>query len=233
MQTAINQWLELISASVATNIWLGPVLALVAGILTSFTPCSLSTVPLIIGYVGGMSGKDTRKAFWLSVVFSIGMAVTFTVLGSLAALLGKLFLGTGSWWYIFLGVLMLLMTLQTWEIFNFIPSSHAISKNTRRGFTGAFFTGILGGFFSTPCATPVLIALLAVVAQEGDILRGILLLLVYSLGRSFLVLITGTSVGFVQRISSSEQYGSVSKVIRITLGAIIAMLAFYMFYLGL
>lgn len=128
---------------------------------------------------------------------------------------------------------MLLMALQTWEIYNFIPSSYAISRNTRRGYTGAFLAGILGGLFSTPCATPVLIALLAVVAQEGDILRGILLLLVYSLGRSFLVLLTGTSVGFVQKISSSERYGSASKIIRITLGAVIAMLAFYMFYLGL
>lgn len=233
MQTTVNQWLELISASVASNIWLAPVLALAAGILTSFTPCSLSSIPLIIGYVGGVSGKNTTKAFWLSAVFSVGMAVTFTVLGSSAALLGKLFQGTGSWWYIFLGILMLLMALQTWEIFNFIPSSYAISRNTRRGYTGAFLAGIFGGLFSTPCATPVLIALLAVVAQEENILRGVFLLLIYSLGRSFLVLITGTSVGFVQKISSNEKYGGISKIIRITMGAVIALLAFYMFYIGL
>lgn len=233
MQETINQWLELISLTVASNVWLAPLLALSAGILTSFTPCSLSTIPLIIGYVGGASGKDTKKAFWLSVLFSIGMAVTFTALGSMSALLGKLFGQTGSWWYVVLGILMLLMALQTWEVFDFIPSSYAVGKNKRRGYTGAFLAGILGGFFSTPCATPVLIALLAVVAREGSILRGILLLLVYSFGRSFLVVITGTSLGFVQKIASSKKYGSASKVIKIVMGAVIALLAFYMFYLGL
>jgi len=140
--------------------------------------------------------------------------------------------GTGSWWYLFLGILMLLMALQTWEVFNFIPSSYAISKNTKRGFVGAFFAGVLGGFFSSPCATPVLIALLAIVAKEGSLLWGILLLLLYSLGHSFLVLIAGTSIGFVHKLSASEKYGRVSKMLKIIMGILIMLIAFYMFYLG-
>lgn len=91
---------------------------------------------------------------------------------------------------------------------------------------------ILGGFFSLPCATPVLIVLLAIVAKEGNLLRGILLLILYSLGHSFLLLIAGTSVGFVQRLSSSGKYGEVSKILRILMGVIIMLIAFYMFYLG-
>ncbi|HEY5586239.1 MAG TPA: cytochrome c biogenesis protein CcdA, partial [Ruminiclostridium sp.] len=161
-----------------------------------------------------------------------GMAATFTILGTAASLLGKLMQGTGSWWYILLGILMLLMALQTWEIFNFIPSSYAISKNTKRGFAGAFFAGVLGGFFSSPCATPVLVVLLAIVAKGGSLLWGILLLLLYSLGHSFLVMIAGTSVGFVHKLSSSEKYGGVSKILRIVMGILIMIIAFYMFYLG-
>ena len=173
MASAANQWLQSLSASISANIWLAPLLALVAGIITSFTPCALTSVPLVIGYVGGRGEEDTKKAFRLSVVFSIGMAVTFTILGTVASLLGRLMQGTGSWWYILLGALMLLMALQTWEIFNFIPSSYAINKNTKRGFMGAFFAGVLGGFFSSPCATPVLVVLLAIVAKEGSLLWGI------------------------------------------------------------
>lgn len=232
MNTVINQWLEAISAAIATNMWLAPLLALFAGILTSFTPCALTSVPLIIGYVGGTKEKDSKRAFWLSVVFSAGMAATFTILGTAASLLGKLMQGTGSWWYILLGILMLLMALQTWEIYNFIPSSYAISKNTKRGFEGAFFAGVLGGFFSSPCATPVLVVLLAMVAKHGSLLWGILLLLLYSLGHSFLVLVAGTSVGFVHKLSSSEKYGSASKILKIVMGTIIMLIAFYMFYLG-
>jgi len=228
----INQWLEALSAAISANIWLAPLLALLAGIITSFTPCALTSVPLVIGYVGGTGQRDTKKAFRLSVVFSAGMAATFTILGTAASLLGKLMQGTGSWWYILLGILMLLMALQTWEIFNFIPSSYAISKNTKRGFVGAFFAGVLGGFFSSPCATPVLVVLLAIVAKGGNILWGILLLLLYSLGHSFLVMIAGTSVGFVHKLSSSEKYGGVSKILRIVMGILIMLIAFYMFYLG-
>jgi thiol:disulfide interchange protein len=63
---------------------------------------------------------------------------------------------------------MILMALQTWGIFEIIPSSYLISKNTKKGFAGAFITGILGGIFSSPCSTPVLIALLAIVAGKGS-----------------------------------------------------------------
>ncbi|MCX7749134.1 MAG: sulfite exporter TauE/SafE family protein [Clostridia bacterium] len=232
MNGAINQWLESLSAAISANIWVAPLLALLAGILTSVTPCALTSVPLVIGYVGGTGQRDTKRAFWLSVVFSAGMAVTFTILGTAASLLGRLMQGTGSWWYIILGVLMLLMALQTWEVYNFIPSSYAISKSTKRGFVGAFFAGVLGGFFSSPCATPVLVVLLAIVAKGGSLLWGILLLLLYSLGHSFLVLIAGTSVGFVHKISSNEKYGNASKILKIIMGSLILLIAFYMFYLG-
>ena len=232
MDIVPNQWLESISAAISANIWLAPLLALLAGILTSVTPCALTSVPLVIGYVGGTGQRDTKRAFRLSVVFSIGMAVTFTVLGTVASVLGRLMQGTGSWWYILLGILMLLMALQTWEIYNFIPSTYAISKSTKRGFVGAFFAGVLGGFFSSPCATPVLVVLLAMVAKQGSLLFGILLLLLYSIGHSLLVMIAGTSVGFVHKLSASEKYGRASKILKILMGLFIMLIAMYMFYLG-
>lgn len=232
MDSITNQWLEWISSGISMNSWLAPLLALLAGILTSITPCALTSVPLVIGYVGGTGQREPMKAFWLSATFAIGMAVTFTALGTIASLLGRLMQGTGSWWYIFLGVLMLLMTLQIWEIYNFIPSSYAISKNTKRGFGGAFLAGVLGGFFSSPCATPVLVVLLAVVAKEGSLLWGIFLLILYSLGHSFLVLLAGTSVGFVHKLTSSNKYGQLSKLLKIFMGLVVMCIGFYMFYLG-
>ncbi|MEN8906068.1 MAG: cytochrome c biogenesis protein CcdA [Clostridiales bacterium] len=232
MNEAINQWLESLSSAISSNIWLAPLLALLAGLLTSFTPCSLSSIPLVIGYVGGTGQKDTKRAFKLSLTFSIGMAFTFTILGTLASLFGKLMQVTGSWWYIILGILMVLMALQVWEIYNFIPSSYAISKSTKRGFIGAFLAGILGGFFSSPCATPVLVVLLAMVAKEGSLIIGVFLLLLYSIGHSFLVVAAGTSIGFAKKLSSSEKYGRASKIIRIVMGTFVILIAFYMFYLG-
>ena len=165
-------------------------------------------------------------------MFALGMAITFTALGIIASLLGKLMHFTGSWWYIILGILMILMTLQTWEIFNFIPSTYLTSKNKKRGYLGALLAGMLGGVFSSPCSTPVLIVLLGLVASSGNIVWGIILLLLYSVGHSFLVLIAGTSYGFVQKISSSNKYGIISKILKYLMGALLLLIAFYMFYLA-
>ncbi len=224
--------LESLSELITKSGWLAPLLALLAGVLTSFTPCSLSSIPLVIGYVGGVGRRDTKRAFWLSVTFAAGAAVTFTTLGVIASLAGKLIGTSASWWYIILGTLMILMALQTWGIFEIIPSSYLISKNTRKGFVGAFIAGILGGIFSSPCSTPVLIALLAIVAGKGSILWGILLLLLYSIGHGILAIVAGTSTGFVQKLSSSDKYGKASTVLKLAMGTIILLIGFYMFYLG-
>lgn len=228
----INGWLDILSNMITDNIWVAPFAAILAGLLTAFTPCSLSSIPLVIGCVGGTVNRDTKMSFKLSIVFTVGMAITFTTLGTIASLIGRIMQFSGSWWYIILGVLMILMALQTWEIFSFIPSSYAISKNTKKGYLGAFIAGILGGLFSSPCSTPVLIALLAFVANTGSILFGIMLLLMYSIGHSVLVIIAGTSIGLVKSITNSQKYGKLNYVLKIIMGLLILILGLYMFYLG-
>lgn len=228
----IDQWLQSLSRLITESFWLAPLIAVLAGVLTSFTPCSLSTIPLVMGYVGGTKQRDTKRSFLLSVTFALGMAVTYTALGVIASTLGGMIGAASDWWYIVLGVLMALLALQTYGIFNFIPSTYLVSKNKKRGFIGAFLAGILGGVFSSPCSTPVLVALLAIVAGSGSILWGTLLLLLYSIGHGTLTVIAGTSVGFVQKLSASEKYGKLSKALNIVLGTLLLLIAFYMFYLG-
>lgn len=228
----VDAWLSEIAKVISSNMWLAPILALVAGILTSVTPCSLSSVPLIIGYVGGVGERNTKKAFLYSAVFSLGTAVTFVTMGIIATSAGML-MGTSSpVWYIILGTLMILMSLQTFGLFNFIPSINLVGKNKKKGIVGAFLAGILGGIFSSPCSTPVLIALLAIVAGEGKMLWGILLMLLYSIGHSALVMVAGTSVSFVQRINESNKYKTVAAVLKYVMGAAILLIGFYMFWLA-
>jgi cytochrome c biogenesis protein CcdA len=224
--------LQSISTLMQDNIWVAPLAALVAGVLTSLTPCSLSSIPLGISYVGAAEGKNTRRAFWLSLTFALGMALTFTILGTAAALLGRLMSGAGSWWYLVLGTMMLLMALQTWEVFNFIPSSSLLGSNKRRGYVGAMAAGILGGFFSSPCATPVLIALLTLVAGKGSLVWGVFLLLLYSIGHSILVVVAGTSIGFVKTLSKNPKYSTFSCIAKYGMGLVLLLMGFYLFYLG-
>ncbi len=228
----IDNLLNQISQVITQNIWLAPLLALAAGVLTSLTPCSLSSIPLVIGYVGGSGAKSTKKAFAYSIVFSFGIAVTFVILGIIATSAGKLMGRSSTIWYMILGILMVLMALQTWEIFNFLPSTNLLSKNRKRGFIGAFLAGILGGIFSSPCSTPVLIALLAIVAGKGNMMWGILLMLLYSLGHSALVIAAGTSFGFVQKINQNKRYQTTAKVLKIMMGTAILLIGLYMFWLA-
>lgn len=211
---------------------LAPFFALAAGIVASFLPCSLSTVPLIIGYVGGTGERDTKRSFLLSLTFAAGSAATFTTLGVAASFAGRMIGSGSSWWYLVLGVLMVLMAMQVWGIFTVIPSSYLVSMNKKRGFLGAFLAGVLGGVFSSPCSTPILVVLLAVVAGKGSALWGTLLLFLYSVGHGTLAVIAGTSVGFVQKLWRSGTYGKLSKIFTIVMGALILMIGFYMFYLG-
>lgn len=228
----IDIWLSQIAEAIGNNMWLTPLLALVAGILTSFTPCSLSSVPLIIGYVGGTKEKNTKKAFMYSLVFALGTAVTFIMLGVIATSAGKLMGTSSKTWFIILGVLMLLMALQTYGVYDFIPSVNLLSKSKKRGFAGAFIAGILGGIFSSPCSTPVLIALLAIVAGKGNLIWGIILMLLYSIGHSTLVIIAGTSIGFVQKLNGNDKYQKAGTILKIIMGTVIMFIGFYMFWLA-
>jgi cytochrome c-type biogenesis protein len=228
----MDRWLGVLGELITAHLWIAPLLAFAAGVLTSFSPCSLSSIPLVIGYVGGYAGGDTKRAFRYSLVFCAGMAVTFTALGTLASLFGKLMRGSGSWWYILLGTLMALMALQMWDIINIIPQAKIMGKSARKGYIGAAALGMLGGFFASPCATPVLVALLAMVAQGGSLPWGVLLLFLYSVGHSVLLLAAGTSVGLANGLASSSRLGRLGQVFKIAMGGAILLLSFYMFYLG-
>lgn len=228
----ITIWLDTLSQQIQGNVWIAPVFAFLAGVLTSFTPCALSSVPLIIGYVGSTGEKTTKKAFYLSLTFVIGSAITFTALGVVATTLGKLIGTQASWWYILLGTLMMLMALQTFGLYEIIPSSYLVSKSTKKGYIGALVAGILSGIFSSPCSTPVLIVLLTIVAEKGNMLWGLLLLLLYSVGHGILAIVCGTSVGFAQKISKNKKYEKISNALKILMGITITLIGLYMFYLG-
>jgi cytochrome c biogenesis protein CcdA len=227
----LNPILEFFADTLTTAGWIAPIFALAAGVITSFLPCCLSSIPLVVGYVGGV-GADTKRAFRMSVTFSVGMAITMTTLGVAAALLGRLMSFGGTWFYLVLGALMVLMSLQLFGVFEFVPSTYLTSKTNKRGYLGALIAGILGGLFASPCATPVLVVLLSIVATQGNIIWGVVLLLLYSVGHSVLVILAGTFVGFTRQITASPHYGRISKALNIVLGLLTLALGLYMFYLG-
>lgn len=227
MSSLINNF----SAFLSDNIWLAVITAFLAGIVSSFSPCVLSTIPLIVGYVGGYAGKDKKLAYRYSLIFCLGIIITFVLLGIASALLGKLFTGAGRWWYIILGAIMLLVGLQLIGVIEFGNNSCRV-PNRRKGIAGAFFLGILGGILSSPCSTPILAAILAFVASKGNILLGVIMLFLYSLGHCILVFMAGTSIGLVENISNSDKTKRIGRILKLVLAGIIFIAGFYLLYLG-
>ena len=108
----MNQILVNLSAMMRQGGALLPLIALAGGFLTSLTPCSLSSLPFVIAYIGGGEDQSRKRNFILSATYAVGNAITFGALGLLASFLGTLLNFTGKWWYLLLGILMLLVALE-------------------------------------------------------------------------------------------------------------------------
>lgn len=210
-----------------------PLIALLGGFLTSLTPCSLSSLPIIITYLGAGKKLDTAGAFKISLTYAIGNGVTLVALGVIAALLGRLVNFAGRWWYLFLGVLMILMALQLFGVIDVFGKLQQSGRRFEQKKGGAFVLGLLSGFFASPCATPVMIALMAMIGGTGSgIMTGILLFLLYAIGHGISVVAVGTSLGKFSFIQSGEGYQKFSVIINYIFGILVLGLGLYMLYLG-
>ena len=219
MTEIINTLTELMTE----NLWAAPLLSLAAGILTSFTPCSLASVPMLLACVGAVNA-DRKKAVRLSLSMAAGMAVTFGIFGSAASFIGHLLHEAEHWWTFLMGILMIFMSLQVFGIVNIIPHIHMSEHMTKKGYAGAFLTGAVGGVFASHCAIPVMVALLALVARLGrNAWWGVFLMVLYALGHSVLLVGTGIGYSYVDRLIKNPAYASVGVWLRRILGILILL----------
>lgn len=93
----------------------------------------------------------------------------------------------------------------------------------------------LGAGTCIPCKKmlPVLIAILTFVSGKGNIALGIIMLFLYSIGHCTLILVSGTSVGFVEALSNSNKSIFIGKVLKIVLAIIVLILGLYLLYIGI
>ncbi|MGG5463218.1 cytochrome c biogenesis CcdA family protein [Clostridium sp. B9] len=228
------EFLAYFNQVISDNTILAVILSFFAGVVASFSPCTLSSIPLLIGYVQGNGVKDDKKALRYSIIFSIGIALTFTSIGVITAIIGKAFLGAGKFWYIILALIMIVSGLQVMNIINIFGDKKDACKipKKREGFLEVFFLGIVSGVLASPCATPIMAAIIAFIAASGNLPLGVIMLLMYSMGHSILIILTGTSFGFVEKIAYSEKGQKVGNILKNILGVIIILVGFYLFYLG-
>jgi cytochrome c-type biogenesis protein len=221
-----------LSQSLSENPFLAYVGVFLGGILSSSSPCVLATIPLVIGYVGGYSEGDRRKAFLYSLTFILGLSITFTILGAIASLVGGLFGVISRSWYFIVGGIAVIIGLHLIGLFNWNLPVPVHLQPKQRGILGAFLLGIFFGIVSSPCATPVLALILTFVASKGEVAYGTSLLFVYALGHCALIFLAGTATGFAESFIKSKGISNMTTWGKRVGGVIVIFAGIYLFYLG-
>jgi thiol:disulfide interchange protein DsbD len=177
----------------------------VGGLLLAFTPCVLPMVPILSSIIAGQGGKvSTSRGFMLSLSYVLGMALTYTTAGALAALLGGQVQAIFQKpWIItlFAGVFVLLSLgmfgLYELQMPTAIQTRLANLANKQQGgtFIGTAVMGALTSLIVTTCVAPPLVGALAVIGQKGDVARGATALFAMSIGMGSPLLLVGASAG--------------------------------------
>jgi cytochrome c biogenesis protein CcdA len=229
----METFLSYLSQSLSENPFLAYLGVFIGGILSSSSPCVLATIPLVIGYVGGYSEGDRRKAFLYSLTFILGLSITFTILGAIASLLGGLFGIISRTWYFIVGGIAIAIGLNLIGLFEWNLPVPVHLQPKQRGILGAFLLGIFFGIVSSPCATPVLALILTFVASKGEVAYGTSLLFVYALGHCALIFLAGTATGFVENFVKSKGISNMTVWGKRIGGSIVVFVGIYLFYLGM
>lgn len=201
-----------------------------AGVISSASPCVLTTIPLVVGFVGGYADGDRRKAFLYSLSFILGLSLTFTALGAAAGLFGTLFGTFGGGWYVAVGLVALAMGGQMMGLYAIPWPVSPQYRPKQGGLIGAFLLGLFFGVVSSPCATPVLVVILSFVATQGQVLYGTALLFVYAIGHCLLMLVAGTSIGFVESFARARGIAHLSAWARRGGGLLVALVGGYLLW---
>jgi cytochrome c biogenesis protein CcdA len=229
----VETFLNYLSQSLSENPFLAYFGVFLGGILSSSSPCVLATIPLVIGYVGGYSEGDRRKAFLYSLTFILGLSITFTILGAIASLLGGLFGIISRTWYFIVGGIAIAIGLNLIGLFEWNLPVPVHLQPKQRGILGAFLLGIFFGIVSSPCATPVLALILTFVASKGEVAYGTSLLFVYALGHCALIFLAGTATRFVENFVKSKGISNMTAWGKRIGGSIVVFVGIYLIYLGI
>lgn len=211
----------------------GYFLVFFGGIVTSIGPCNVAMVPLIIGFVGGSHQVPKKRAFSISFVFTLGLAITFVILGMIAALVGGLLGGNMGIWYYLVAAVCFVIGLQMLGVINInMPSwfGGMREKIKAKGLFGALLLGLVSGLVASQCATPVLAAILTYVfAQKTSLVYGAVLLFIYSLGRGVPIVLAGTFTGVLKNLRIAGQW---STYMEKASGVIILLVGFYFLWIA-
>lgn len=154
------------------------------GIITFISPCLLPMLPIYITYFAGGGERSSRKTFCNACGFVLGFTLIFAAMGALAGTLGSFLSTHQTALNLISGAIVILFGLHYLGVLkvNLFRNSGRNMKGRDLGFFSAFLFGVVFSLGWTPCVGAFLGSALMLASQQGHVLEGMLMLLVYSLG---------------------------------------------------
>lgn len=201
------------------------------GLIASISPCSLSMLPIIIGYVGGYSDAKPVKTLLQMIFFVCGTAIIFTIIGIICAITGKVFVSFASGYFgLVLASIILIMGLKLIGFLDFELPVLIKEMPKNDAHHTYLYPILLGGAFAlvgTPCSTPILAGIMAFASLSANIINAVIMLFLFSLGQGLILIIAGF---LTSRLKTWNNFYKVSDILMRISGFLLVLAALYIFY---
>jgi thioredoxin:protein disulfide reductase len=185
------------------SIWLIIISFFGFGLLLSLTPCVFPMIPIISSVILAQGNSiGTKKAFWLSLVYVLAMAVAYTIAGILAGLFGANLQAAFQtpWIITVFALIFVVLSLSMFDVYelqipNFIQSRISRLGGQKSGIIGVALMGFFSALIVGPCVAAPLAGALIYIGQTGDALLGGIALFALSIGMGMPLLVVGTTSG--------------------------------------
>jgi cytochrome c-type biogenesis protein len=214
-----------------------PAIAIVAsftwGILSILlSPCHLSSIPLIVGFIDQQGRMSTRRAFSISTLFAVGILATIAAIGAVTAAAGRMMGDVGRYGNYFVAVIFFLVGLYLLDILPMPWSGPGQVGMKRKGLLAALILGLVFGIALGPCTFAYMAPMLGVTFRVAStsLLYGIILLVAYGIGHCSVIVLAGTSTGLVQRYLNWSEKSKGTTIVKKVCGVLVLLGGLYLIY---
>ena len=199
------------------------------------SPCHLSGIPLVIGYISSHGRIKVQRTVLLSLLFASGSLCTIAALGLLTASMGRMLGDTGEWGSFVLAGVFLLMGLYLLDAIKLNWKGIALADEQRGGLWGAFLLGLLFGIGLGPCTFAFLAPVLGVVfsLSSESWLKAVLLVASFGMGHAAVIALAGSMTNLVQKYLDWSGKSGVMVYVKRFFGLIVFLVGLWFFYVAL
>jgi cytochrome c-type biogenesis protein len=196
------------------------------------SPCHLSSIPLIVGFIDEQGRISTKRAFSIALSFSSGLMVSIAMIGLITALAGRMMGDAGKYGNYFVAGIFFLVGLHLFDLIPMPWSGPARIGMKRRGLLAAFILGFVFGIALGPCTFAYMAPILTITFQLSALQMwyGILLILSYAIGHCSIIVLAGTFTEVVQRYLNWNEQSKGPVIIKRVCGVLVILGGFYLLY---